>query len=99
MNKTLLILLILLFFGFIVKLIANKIRKKKPLMDFKDFFKVLFNVILFAGGLIAVYVSIFNEAPFGEDFIISLPIINFTAGITLIVVSIIELWGGQNGKK
>lgn len=99
MNKSILILLALLFVGFIVKLIANKKKKKDPLMNLNDFFNILFNVTLFAGGLIAVFVSIFNESPFGEEFIISIPLINFIAGATLIVVSIVELWGSKNGKR
>ena len=87
----------LLFLGLIVKLIYNKKKKKKHLMTLSDFFNVLFNVTLFVGGLIAVYVSLFNEIPFGEDFIISIPVINVIAGFTLIVVSIIELLGRKNG--
>jgi len=79
-------------------MVINK-RRRKPILSLSDFFIVLFNVTLFAGGLIAIAVSLSNEIPFGEDFIISMPLINLFAGVTLIVVSILEMFGGKDGKK
>lgn len=94
LNKSLLILLIFLVIGFIVRLVSRKKKKKK--FGLGDYFNVLFNMLLVAGGIISLYVSLFNVIPFGEELIISLPVIEFVAGITLVVIGIWELWGGNN---
>ena len=95
-NKSIIILSIFLLLGFMIRLWRNKKESKKPLMEINEFFEVLFTTTLFASGIIAIFISIFNYIPFGEDFIISRPIIDFIAGVILMYYSSVQLWKGNS---